>query len=136
MRRNVGRQPHRDAARAVDEQVGKTPRQGGGFHQTVVEIQGEIHRFLVDIAQEFQREFFQPRLGIAVCRRAVAVHRTEVAVPVDEGHAHVEILRHPHERVIDGSIAVRVVFTEAVPHDLSALSVRFIGGQPHFVHGV
>jgi len=61
-----------------------------------------IHRFLIQIAQHFRREFGHSRLGITHCRGRIAVDGTEVSVPVYQGKIDGEILCKPHERVVHG----------------------------------
>ena len=43
----------------------------------------------------------KPRFGVPHRRRRIAVHRAEVALPVDQRVAHGERLRHAHQRVVD-----------------------------------
>ena len=54
-----------------------------------------------------------PHFGVTHGRGVVAVHRTEVALTVDQHVAHGEILRHPDDGVIHGDVAMRV-FTDYV----------------------
>ena len=133
---NVGGKPHRDARSAVDEQVGEPAGEHVRLLQGVVEIERKADRILIEVAQKLERERFEPRLGVAHRRRGVAVHRAEIAVPVDERPAHVEVLRHAHHGVVNGAVAVGVVFAHAVADDTRRLLMRFVGQKPHFVHGV
>ena len=120
----------------LTRRLGNLPGQRFRFFQAVVEVEGKADGILFDVAQKFERERLQPRFGITHRRGGVAVDRAEVAVPVDERHAHIEILRHAHHRVVHGRVAVRVIFTHAVADDARALFVRLVGRQPHVVHGV
>ena len=43
-------------------------------------------------------------------------------------------LHQTHQGVVNGLVAVGVVFAEDVAHYAGALAVRAIGGQPQFVH--
>ena len=83
----------------------------------VVIICGEVDRFFIDIAQHFSCEARHFGFGVAVGRGAVAVDGAEVALADDERIAHREILRHFDHRVVDGRVAVRVVFAEHVTDD-------------------
>ncbi len=56
----------------------------------------------------------QPRFGVAHRRGAVAVAAAEVALAVDQRIALREILRHAHQRVVGGLVAVRVEAAEHV----------------------
>jgi hypothetical protein len=73
--------------------------------------------------------------AVAIGRRAV-VQGSEVAVPVDERDAHRERLRHPHERVVDRAVTVRVQLAHDVADDPPALHVTAVGPQAHVVHRV
>ena len=59
----------------------------------------------------------QARFGVAHRRRRIAVDRAEIALAVDQRQAHREILRHPHHRVVDRLVAMRMVFTHHVADD-------------------
>ena len=136
VRRNIRRNADGDARRAVDQKVRKARRQKNGFFQRVVEVQRERHGVFVDIAQHFQCERTQARFGISHCGGGVAVDRAKVAVPVDEHHAHGKILCQTHERVVHGSVSVRVIFTEAVADDTRALAMGLVRPKRQFVHRV
>jgi hypothetical protein len=66
----------------------------------------------------------------------VSVDGSEVPLTVDQRIAKREVLHHAHERVVDGGVAVRVVFAEHVADDGRALLVRPFGGEPRLVHRV
>ena len=121
---------------AVDQQIGIPAGQNVGLEQAVVEVERKGNGLLVDVAQKLERERLQPGFGISHRGGGVAVHRAEVAVPVDERHAHVEILRHAHHGVVDGAVAVGVILAHAVADDARGLFVRLVGGEPHLGHGV
>ena len=136
VRGDVRRKPYRDAACAVDEQIREARGQHVRLFERVVEIQAERHGVLLDVAQHFQRKGRHARLGITHGGGAVAVNRAEVAVPIDHRTAHGEVLRHAHERVVHGGIAVRVIFAQAVADDAGALAVRLIRRRAQFHHGI
>lgn len=54
--------------------------------------------------------------------------------PVDERHAHREVLGQTHERIVDSRIAVRVIFTHAVTDGAGALDVRLVGRDTALAH--
>ena len=68
----------------------------------------------------------QPRFGVAHRRGIVAVDRAEISLPIDEGIAQVEVLRHADEGVVDGGIAVRVVVLEHFADDTGALAIASV----------
>ncbi len=78
----------------------------------------------------------EPRFGITHRGRGIAVDRAEIALPVDQRHAHGEILRHPHQRVIDRLVAVRVIFTDDVADGAGRLAVRLVPVEAVLVHRV
>lgn len=55
--------------------------------------------------------------------RRIGVHRPEIALAVDERHAHRPVLRHARERVVDRAVAVRVIFTHDVADDARRLAI-------------
>ena len=81
-------------------------------------------------------ERLEPRLGVAIGRRRVAVDRSEVALAVDQGVAHVEVLRETDERVVGRDVAVRVVVADDFADDLRALAVGAVRRQAHLPHRV
>ena len=100
VRRDVGRHADRDARRAVHEQVGNGAgdrRLLGGF----VVVRDEVDGLLVEVRHHALGERLQPRLGVAHRRGRIAVDRAEVPLAVDQRIAHVEVLRHAHQRVVD-----------------------------------
>ena len=55
--------------------------------------------------------------GVAHGGRVIAVDVAEVALPVDQRIALREILREPHQRVVDRLVAVRMEFADHVADD-------------------
>ena len=79
---------------------------------------------------------FEPRLGVPHRRGRIAVDRAEVALAVDQRVAHVEVLRHAHQRVVDRRVAVGVEVAHHLADDLGALAVAARRRQPHRLHAV
>ena len=123
VRRDVGGHAHGDAGRAVDQQVGEARRQHRRLLEAVVEVGHEIDRFFVDVEQHLLGDFGQAALGVTHGGGGVVVHRAEVALSVDERVAHGKVLRHAHHGVVNGGVAVRVVFAQHVAHHAGALLV-------------
>ena len=136
VRRDVGRHADGDAAGAVDQQVRELGRQNRRLFLRIVVVGLEIDGVLVDIAEHFHRRFGQARFGIPVGRRRIAVDRAEIALPVDQRHAHGEILRHPDHRVVNRLVAVRMIFTDHVTDDARRLDVFLVRRVPLLVHRV
>ena len=57
-------------------------------------------------------------------------------MPIDQGHAHVEVLGHPHQGVVDGRIAVGVVLTKYLTDHTGAFPVGPVAGETQLIHGV
>jgi hypothetical protein len=135
VRRDVGGHAHRDAGRAVDQQVG----QARGQHQRLflaAVVGPEIDGFLVDVGQHFVGDLGQADFGVAHGRGVVAVHRAEVALAVDQHVAQREVLRHAHDGVVHRAVAVRVVLTDHVADDTRRLLVGPVPVVVELVHRV
>jgi hypothetical protein len=124
--RNIGGHAHRDAGGAVDEEVREPRRQDDRLLLVLVVIRDEVDGVLLDVGDHLVRDLGHARLGVAHRRRGIAVDRAEVPLPVHEGIAERELLHHPHERLVDGGIAVRVELAHAVPDDAGRLLVRAV----------
>ena len=134
MRRDVGRHADRDAAGAVDEDVGKARGQDDRLELLLVVIGLEVDGVLVDILEQLHRDFLEPHLGVALRRGRVAVDRAEIALAVEQRHPHREVLRHAHQRVIDRQIAVRMIFAHHVAGDARGFVVGPVGREILLAH--
>ena len=132
----VGRHADGDAAGAVDQQVREFGRQDRRLGFRIVVVRREIDGVLVDIAEHGERRFRQTRFGVPVGRRRIAIDGAEIALAVDQRHAHGEILRHPHHRVVNRLVAVRMIFTDHVADDARGLDVFLVRRVPLLVHRV
>jgi hypothetical protein len=117
MRRDVRRHADSDAAGAVDEQVGKPRRQDQRLLQRLVVVGLKIDGFLVDVLKQRFARLGETRFGIPHGGRRIAVHRTEIALAVDQRQAHGKILHHADHGVIDRGVAVRMVLAHDVADD-------------------
>ncbi len=134
--RNVGGHAHGDAAGAVDQEVGDLGGEDGRLLEPVVEVGLEVDGVLVDVLQHGDRDPGEPRLGIAIGRGRIAVHRAEVALPVDQRIPERELLHHPDQRVVDRLVAMRVVLAQHVAYHRRRLLVRPPGHQSQLVHRI
>ncbi len=135
VRRNVGGHADGDAAGAVDEKIRNTRRENHGLFAGLIEVRDEIDSFLLKVSENVFRNFGQPRFRVPHGRRGIPVDGAEVPLAVNQGVAHVEVLRLAHERGIDDRFAVRVVVAGSVAANLGAFAVAAIGGQAEVVHG-
>ena len=136
VRRDVRGHADRDAGRPVDEQVRQHRREHGGLDRAVVVGRLVVDGLLLDVLHHGGAEAGEPGLGVALGRRRVAVDRAEVALTVDEQPSHVERLRHAHQGVVDGLVAVGMVVPHHLADDLGALPGRAAGLQAHLLHAV
>ena len=135
VRRDVRRHADGDARGAVDQQVREARRQDDRLLLAAVVVGLEVDGVGVEVAQHLARERREPRLRVPHRRGGVVVDGAEVALAVDERVAHREVLRQPHERVVDRRVAVRVEVAHHVADDAGALGVRPVGLQAGLVHG-
>ena len=127
--------PDGDPGRTVDEQVGERRRQNRRFLGGLVEVGNEVDGLLVEVRHQLLGQRLEPRLRVSVGRRRVTVDGTEVPLAVDQGIAHVEVLREPHQRVVRRRVSVRVVVADDFADDLRALAIGAVRRQPHLPHG-
>ena len=132
---NIGRHADGDAGGTVDQQVRQAGREDRGLPFRFVVVGDEIDRFLVEVGEQLMSDLRHAHFGVAHGRRGVAVDRTEVALPVDEHVAQREWLRHAHDRVVHGGIAMRVVFTDDVADDAGGFFIGFVPVVAQFAHG-
>ena len=134
MRRNIRRHTDRDTARSVHEQVRYARRKHDRFCERIVVIRLKIDRFLVDIGDQFVRDSRHANLGVTHRRRCVTIDGTKVTLAVDEHVAQGKWLRHAYDRVVNGGVAVRVIFTHHFTDDTRGFLVRFVPVVRQFTH--
>ena len=135
MRRDVGRHPHRNARRAVDQQIRNARRQNRRLHLLAVVVRREIDRFLVDVGQHFGGDFLQTALGVSIRCRRVAIDGAEVALAIDQGVTQGEVLHHAHQRLVRRAVTMRVIFAKHVANHACAFHVRAVPHVIGLVHG-
>ena len=129
VRRNVGRHADRDAASTVYQQVWKTRRQYQRLLTRTIIIRAEIDSVLIDIFEQRHGRLGQPRLGITHRRRHIGIHRPEIALTIDQHHAHRPVLRHSCQCHVNRTVAVRVIIAHDVADDLGRLAVGPTGDE-------
>ena len=80
------------------------------------------------------RDLGKPDFGVPHGSGVVAVDRAEVALAVHQHMAHREVLRHPHDGVVDRLVAVGVVFADDVADDARGLLVSAVPVVVELVH--
>ena len=53
---------------------------------------------------------------------------------IDQRHAFFEILAHDYQCLIDGTVAVGVIFTHGITYDTGTFTVGAVIADPQFVH--
>ena len=132
--RDVGGHAHRDACRAIDQQVREPCRHHRRLQLLLVVIGLEIDGFLVNVGHQLMRQARHPCFGVTHGCRRIAIHRTEVALPIDQQITQRERLRHANQGVVHRGIAVRVVLTDHVTDDTRGFVVRLVAMRAQFVH--
>ena len=136
VRRNRGRHADRDALRAVRQQVREGARQHRRLFGQAVIVRAEVDRVLVDALEQKPRDFGHARFGVTIGGGVIAVDIAEIPLPVDQRIARGEILREPHQRVVDRLVAMRMEITHHVADDLRRLLRRGSRIEPEQLHAV
>ena len=89
-----------------------------------VVVGAEVYGFFVDVGQQFVGDARHADFGITHGCGVVAVYRAEVALAVYQHIAHGEVLRHAHDGVVYGDVAVRVVFTNHIADNTRRFFIR------------
>ena len=132
--RNIRRHANSDAVRAIHQQVREARREHRRLLQAFVVVGIPVDRFLFEVAQQFHGGLGQTSLGVTHSCSRVAVDGAEVAVAVDQGHAHREVLSHANHGVVYRGVAMRMVFTNNVANRTRRLAVRAVGRDAAVVH--
>ncbi len=136
VRRNVGGHADRNAAGAVDQEIGKTRRQHHRLAFGIIVIGLEVDGIFVEVFDQRTGDALEAHLGVTHGRRRIAVDRTEIPLPIHQRQAHGKILRHAHKRVIHRLVAVRMIFTDNVADDARRLAVGLVPLVAVLVHRV
>ena len=135
--RNVGRHADGDSGRTIDQKLGNSGRQNGGFLLGAVEVVNEIDGFGFNILQQrMSRQRGQTRLGVSHSSGRVIIHRPKVPVAINQRGTHGKVLGHPHEGIVNRLVAVGVIFTQHFPDDAGAFFKGSIVSQAQFMHRV
>ena len=134
VRRDVGRHAHRNAGRAIDQQVGQPRRQHRGLFLRAVVVGREVDGFLVDVGQHLVGDLRQADFGVPHGCSVVAIDTAEVALAIDQHVAQGKVLRHAHDGVVHRRVAVRVVLADDVANDARTLLVSAVPVVVQLVH--
>ena len=134
--RHVGGHAHGDARRTVHQQVGEARGEHTRLAQRLVVVGLPVDGVFVEVAQQLHGGLGQAALGVTHGGRGVTVDVAEVAVAVDQRHAHREPLGLAHHGVIDRGVSVAVVLADNFAHGPGRLLVGLVGEDARLVHGV
>ena len=98
---NVGRHAHGNATAAVDEQIGECGGQHARLFVLLVVVRLKINSVFVNVGQHMHRGARQTTFRVAHSGRGITVDGAEVALPVNQGHAQAERLRHADQGIVD-----------------------------------
>ena len=136
VRRDRGRHAHRNALRAVGEQVRKAAGQHDRLFRLAVVIGAKLDAVLVDTVEQEPRDLGHARFGIAVGGGIIAVDIAKIALAIDQRIARGKILREAHQRVVDRLIAMRMERAHHVADDLCRLFEWRAGVEPQQPHAI
>ena len=120
---------------SVDQEIGDADRKNQGFFFGFIEIRPEIRHILVQIGQKgLFGDLLQPGFGVTHGSGTITFYIAEIPMAVYQGQSLFKLLRHHDQRVIDGTVAMGMIFTHCVAHDAGALSVRTVRPDPEFIH--
>ena len=136
VRRHGGRHADGDALRAIGEQVRRRGRQHHRLLRVAGIIVAQVDGVLVDALEQQPGEIGEAGLGVAIGGGVIAVDVAEIALALDERIARGEILREPHQRLVDRLIAVRMERAHHVADDFRAFLERRPGIEPQDVHAI
>ena len=89
-----------------------------------------------EVRQYFARDRRHTAFRVSHGRSIVAIDRTEVTAAVDQGHSEREGLSHANKRIVDSSVAVRVIITHNIADDLGTFTMLARKVEPLLVHRV
>ena len=136
MWRYIGSHAHSDSCGAVHQKVGVPAGQHCGLFLRIVEVWVEIHCVLVDVRQKLHGNLRKPGLRVTHGGSAVPVHGAKIPVSVHQRIPGGPFLGHVHQRAIDGTVPMGMVFTHGITYDTGALTVGLIGTVVQFDHGI
>ncbi len=102
----------------------------------IIKVRCKIDGIPIYLGQHLLGNLGQTSLGVAHCCRRIIVHTPEIPLSVNQPVPHREVLGHSHHGIINGGIAVRVVFTHDLTHNAGALLMGAVVSNPQLIHAV
>ena len=85
----------------------------------VIVVCSEIYGISIDISKHFPSDTGHANFGVTHGCRRVAVDRAKIPLSIDEGITQGKLLRHTDDGVVDGDIAMGMIFTDYITNDTS-----------------
>ena len=126
MRRHIGRHADGNARRAIDQQIGEFSRQNLRLAFRAVIVILKIDRVFIDVIDQRMRRLRHAHFGISHGGGAIAVHRAEIALTINELQTHRKALRHAHQGVVNRLVAMRVIFTDHVTDHAGRFAIGLV----------
>ena len=136
VRRNLGRHADGDAVGAVDQKIRNARGQNLGLDFAVVVVGTEVDGLFVEVFEQRGGDLRELGFGVTVGGGRIAVDGAEVALSEHQRVAHAPGLREAHQGVVDGEVAVGMVFAHHVADDAGALAGGAVGRKAHLLHRV
>ena len=135
VRRYTRRHADGNSFGSVNQNIRHSYRKNQGLFFRLVKIRPKIHHVFVQIRKiGLLRNLSQPGFRITHRSRAVPFDGTEIAVPVYKRQSFFKLLGHHDKRVINGAVAVRMIFTHRISHDTRAFPVRLVIANAKLIH--
>ena len=120
----------------IDKQIGNLSGHYGRLNQRIIEIRGHIHSFLIQILHHGLAHQTQACLRVTHRSGSIAIHASEVSLPVHKCVPHVPILSHTHQCAINRAVAMRVILSEYLTHDTCTFLIRFVVSISQALHTI
>src|SRR3989338_2200079 len=105
------------------------------FGPSAIIVWPKINSVLVYITEKFGRKTRHFGFGITHGRGWIAVYVAKIALTIDQGISHGEILGHPYHRLVYSGISMRMIATEDISDDHGRFAEFGGKSQAFFVHG-
>ena len=140
---NFGGQAHGNAAGPIEQRKRQSSGQLAWLLGRAIVIGCEIDRAFVNFVKQQAGNPGQPRFRVTHGRSTVTIAAAKVTLPVNQGITLGKVLRHAHQCVVGGTVAVWVVTAQHITHHSGALdrlgthiAVDPAEAQAHAAHGV
>ncbi len=117
MRGNFGSHTDRNAFGAHEQKIWDFSWEHGWLFERTVEVVDHGDGIFVDVIKDFSSDFGHACFSVTHCRGGVAVDTAKVSLTINERVAHIKWLCQADKCHVDGSIAVRMIFTQNVAND-------------------